>query len=132
MTAVELWSAKIPGLFSFAEHHWFVIRDNGQVDRWEIWQRKNVGGSSWGHLHKNLIYPEGGVGNGPGQQLCQWQDEAALHLKSKIEDSPETYPWSSRYLVWPGPNSNTYVQWVLAQYYSLGWRGFGKAYSRLC
>ena len=34
-----------------------------------------------------------------------------------------------RYRYWPGPNSNSYVAWVLERAgieYALGWRGIGR------
>jgi hypothetical protein len=129
-TVVELWAARIPGLGRFADHHWFVVRRPTAVDRWEVWQSKNAGRESWGHLHRNLKEPTCGVGNGPGRMLMQWLGEDACALAERIESSPRDYPWCSRYWVWPGPNSNTFVQWVLEDTFTLSWRGFGGRYCR--
>jgi hypothetical protein len=112
----------------FAEHHWFVLGDGSTKDRWEVWQHRDVGGISWGHLHKNLLAPEAGVGNGPGRCLMRWDGDRAALLQETIRTSPDVYSWTQRYLVWPGPNSNTYVQWVLGDGYRLGWRAFGKRF----
>lgn len=128
---VQLWSARIPGIASFAEHHWFLIIASGGIDRWEIWQEKNVGGQSWNHLHKNLLSPFSGVGNGVGSMKMSWSDELAIDMANKIKNSPILYPWNNKYIVWPGPNSNTYVQWILGSSYQLGWRGFGKRYWKM-
>ena len=43
----------------------------------------------------------------------------------------ESYPYSQRYFVWPGPNSNTFVAWVLRRAgvaQPLNWMAFGKRY----
>lgn len=110
---VELRSAKIPWLGSIADHCWFVIDRDGVKDRWEVWQKRDCGGESWSYLHKNLMSYESGVGNGKSRIDYQWTDADALRLIRQIEKSPGEYPNTNRYWVWPGPNSNTWVQWAL-------------------
>ncbi len=140
---VGLWTSNIPHLGLIAEHHWLVINDGGHQSRWEVWQDANVigcvstsrrcenTGESWDHLHKDLMPPEQGVRNGPAWKLQEWTGEAANNLSHRIRNSPQTYPWCSKYRYWPGPNSNTYVQWVLLGRYQLGRKGLGKQYCRL-
>src|SRR5713101_8836549 len=51
-------------------------------------------------------------------------------LADAVADSAE-YPYRRRYLAWPGPNSNTYVAWVLRRAgvaADLDPRGIGKDY----
>ena len=130
MFAVELWTARIPRWCRFAEHHWLLVYQEPQVSRWEVWQDPDMGGESWGHVHRNLLEPTSGVGNGPGRVLKRWTQEKAIALIERIESSPQVYPWRDRYRYWPGPNSNTFVQWVLGQQHQIGWRGFGKRYRK--
>lgn len=129
---VELRAAKIPYLGAIAVHYWFIIYDQ-EVERWEIWQNKNLVNSSWGHLHKNLMNPTQGVGNGHSWAEYIWQGEEAHNLQLIIRQTPETYPYNYLYRYYPGPNSNTYIQWVLDQAkipYSLSRKGLGKYYHR--
>jgi hypothetical protein len=128
---VELWAARIPGIGGFADHHWFVVHRNDMPERWEVWQTKGAGGEHWGHLHRNLKPAFDGVGNGPGRLLKNWVDQEAHALTERIHQAPSAYPWKERYILWPGPNSNTFVQWVLEDRCTLGWRGCGKHYARL-
>jgi len=128
-TTVELWSARIPGFGRFAEHHWLVVWRGSSTARWEVWQTPDECATSWGHLHCNLLRPSSGVGNGPGRLIHHWDSDDALYLAARIESTPATYPWRHRYRVFPGPNSNTYVQWVLGPLYTLGWRGFGRRFA---
>ncbi len=129
---VELRAARIPVIGIFAHHHWFVLRGE-RSDRWEVWQDAEVGGEySRGHLHKNLRTPEAGVGAGPSWLVCRWQGKAALHLRLRIEQSPDTYPWCFKYRYWPGPNSNTFAQWVLGREFQLGRCGVGRRYRGWC
>jgi hypothetical protein len=79
-----------------------------------------------------LLRPTAGVGNGPGQLLNRWTGASAVDLSQRIENAPFTYPWLDIYRPFPGPNSNTFVQWVLTDTHKLGWRGSGRAYARHC
>lgn len=131
---VQLWTAKIPWVGWIAVHYWYVVLEagNDRGERWEVWQRRELVKTSWGHLHKNLLPPDSGVGNGPGWLVQQWSGSDACRLTTVINASPDRYPHTHIYRYWPGPNSNTYVQWILDQAaidYSLNWRGLGKGYA---
>ncbi len=128
---VELRAAKIPFIGNVAVHYWLVIFQDSYIDRWEVWQSANRCQSSWGHLHKNLLHYNQGVGNGSSWVEYTWQGETANLLTTTIENTPQIYPYNYLYRYWPGPNSNTYVQWVLDQVkinYYLGPLGIGKNY----
>ncbi|NQZ07507.1 MAG: DUF3750 domain-containing protein, partial [Algicola sp.] len=45
----------------------------------------------------------------------RWQGDKATVLAAILRDSPSRYPFKARYHYWPGPNSNTYVQWILTE-----------------
>ena len=112
---VELRYASLPAPIGlFAVHYWFVIFDEGKPERWEVWQTKNAGGRSIGHLHCDLKGPDDGVGGGPACTAMTWEGEAASSLKRILVNS-ESYPYCHRYHYWPGPNSNTFATWVLRQ-----------------
>ncbi len=97
-----------------AIHCWFLSWDaeEGRWHRWEVWQDADAGGESWGHVHKDLLPPDTGVGGGEYEVLHEWTGEEAMRLTAALAASPE-YPERDRYNAWPGPNSNTYVAWVL-------------------
>jgi hypothetical protein len=132
--AVELRAARIPVIGAIAHHHWFVVEHDdptGRRDRWEVWQYADFGGErSVGHLHKNLLPADAGVGSGPSWIIARWGDEAAKALAERIEGSFESYPWCRKYRYWPGPNSNTYAQWILGEQHLLGRCGVGRRYCR--
>ena len=134
-TIVELRAAKIPGWSGVvADHHWYLVLRgvNGAhydtCDRWEIWQHSDQNDSCWGHLHKNLLLPCQGVGNGPSRALKQWVNDDATSIIETIESSPNSYPFNNKYGYWPGPNSNTFAQWVVRDRIKLGLRAWGKLY----
>jgi hypothetical protein len=112
---VELRYAPLPSVLRFfAVHYWFVVYDGAACHRWEVWQTKNAGGRSIGHVHCNLKGPNEGVGGGPARIAGVWTGEAAQKLKDVLE-SAQSYPFCHRYRYWPGPNSNTFAAWVLRQ-----------------
>ena len=132
---VELRAAKIPGLPGFfADHYWLLIirgiegNDCQTCDRWEVWQYARQNDNCWGHLHKNLLAPCQGVGNGPSRLIQQWVGDDALSIVEKIESSPSKYPFIEKYRYWPGPNSNTFAQWILREKMELGVRAIGKSF----
>jgi hypothetical protein len=128
-TIVTLRAARIPYIGFVARHHWLEVTRGDRCDRWEVWQRVDAGGDSWGYLHRNLLPPGQGVGNGPSWLVDTWEGEGAEALAARIEASIEDYPWCHRYWFWPGPNSNTYVQWVLDGNLALGRKAPGKWYA---
>jgi hypothetical protein len=126
---VQLYRAGIPLLGWLAAHYWFVVRDGERCERWEVWQAKDAGGRSIGHLHCNLKPPEAHVGGGPTQLFAEWHGDQAAALQRALLGS---YPHCDTYRYWPGPNSNTYVAWVLREAgisHPLGRLAIGKDFS---
>jgi hypothetical protein len=46
------------------------------------------------------------------QLLVQHRGAAAAQMIDRIEAAVAAYPWNTRYQLWPGPNSNTFVAFV--------------------
>ena len=114
----------------FAWHYWFVVEDQTGCHRWEVWQTRNAGGSCIGHVHCDLKKPHDGVGGGPSRVARVWEGDAAHRIAAVLSDAAR-YPYCERYRMWPGPNSNTFVAWVLAQAgvdQKLDPRGIGRSY----
>ena len=132
-TLVELRAARIPGWSGLvADHHWLLIltgvvgRQYQACDRWEIWQHPNQNQMCWGHLHKNLLRPCQDVGNGKSRSVKIWDGDDAKCLIHRLEQSPQNYPYNDFYRYWPGPNSNTFAQWIVRDKMRLGRRAVGK------
>lgn len=125
----QLKFASLPApLGLVAVHFWFTVGD----DRWEVWQRRDAGGKSFGHLHRNLKARDEGVGGGPARLAGEWHGETAILLRTTLEDSGRSYPYLDRYRPWPGPNSNTFVAWVLRRAgidYRLPWKAIGRNFA---
>jgi hypothetical protein len=94
----------------FAEHMSIVLKPEGATD----WTRYDVVG--WGNPVRRNAYPADAFwyGNKP-YVVAEISGPDAEALIPKIEDAITRYPHSSRgsYTVWPGPNSNSFVAWVV-------------------
>ena len=128
---VQLRYASLPSLLGLiASHYWFVVLEGGEAHRWEVWQAKNAGGRSIGHVHRDLKHPDDGVGGGPARIAAEWQGDDALAIKRVLENAA-AYPFCERYRYWPGPNSNTFAAWVLRKAgiaHTLGPMALGKRF----
>ncbi len=127
---------------SFARHPWFVINKKGSVERWEVFHIPEVEHERWGHLHRNALPPTRGIPMFSSSKHPKhfWKGRlsgyieggvgsAAHQMAECIENSPTAYLYCNTYSL-KGPNSNTYVQWVINQFpasgLSLPWNSFGK------
>lgn len=126
---VELWAGRIPLIGRFAHHYWFVVETDGARDRWEVWQSRGRCPQHWGYLHKNLMAPEAWLNRMTRWRVAEWTGADAAQLKARIEAAPGTYPWCDRYRPWPGPNSNSFVQWVLGDRMRLPRQAIGRNFT---
>jgi hypothetical protein len=94
----------------FAEHMSFVLKPQGAIQ----WTRYDVVG--WGNpvRKNNYVADAFWYGNTP-RIIYRLEGEAAANLIPAIEQNIAAYPYSARgsYTIWPGPNSNTFVSWVV-------------------
>lgn len=94
----------------FASHAWIVTKAAGaaEYDRWEV-----VG---WGDPVRRNAYDADGrwFGNEPSI-FFSLQGAEAVRIIPQIERAVSVYPAATRYRIWPGPNSNTFVAHVARQ-----------------
>jgi len=94
----------------FAEHMSLVLKAEGA----DVWTRYDVVG--WGVPIRRNAYAADAFwyGNRP-RIIYRLEGERAAVLLPRIEEQIAHYPLRSRgsYTVWPGPNSNTFVSWVV-------------------
>ena len=130
---VELRYAPLPFIGVIAVHYWFVVCDEaGARHRWEVWQTADAGGTSYGHVHCDLKPPEANVGGGPTCLAAHWEGAEAERIAAVLNEAP-SYPWCRKYRYWPGPNSNSFVAWVLHRAgirYALHWKGIGEGWAK--
>jgi Protein of unknown function (DUF3750) len=94
----------------FAEHMSIVMKPKGAL----TWTRYDVVG--WGTPVRKNAYAADALWYGNTPRIVYRLDgEAAETLIPKIATAVQRYPHQQRgsYTVWPGPNSNTFVAWVV-------------------
>lgn len=94
----------------FAEHMSIVLKPKGAAQ----WTRYDVVG--WGNPVRRDNYPADAFwyGNRP-RVISEISGADAARLIPRIEQTIAAYPYQRRgdYVVWPGPNSNSFVAWVV-------------------
>lgn len=107
----------------FAVHPWFVVRENGQVTRYEVRFIKDKANQGSPYIHVNFLGPYTGLGvlppmfSGPRWKAKLVGNVSGPEASKVIEiiiSSHNTYPFIAQSGLF-GPNSNTYAQWILNQ-----------------
>ncbi|MEX2473587.1 DUF3750 domain-containing protein [Marinobacter sp.] len=95
----------------FAVHTWISTKEKG-ADEYYVHQvtgwRQYVVSSRPGDPDRRWYGAE-------PQLYADLRGEEAERLIPGIYDAVETYPYPTQYEAWPGPNSNTFVAWVIRE-----------------
>jgi hypothetical protein len=111
--------------FCFAKHQRIVTTDKWDTHRWEIGYFKDKKTPSLWYLHKDFFRPRQWINRffrntkrlHEGEMLYHitWNEwSSAEKVVRFMEECVEkNYPRKNRYLVFPWPNSNTFIQRVI-------------------
>ncbi|MFW5970416.1 MAG: DUF3750 domain-containing protein [Halofilum sp. (in: g-proteobacteria)] len=90
-------------------HTWIAVKDRGadhyrvlQVTRW-----------SDGVSLSTTSTPDRAWFDNEPVILSELRGDEAETAITAIEEGAQRYPWRDGYRIWPGPNSNTFVAWLL-------------------
>jgi len=123
---VFLFSSPVPIPLNFAVHTWFVINLKGEINRWEFGRFRGSPHKNGIGILKNFFTPT------EGMNIFFWKrnprfdskligfiegDEKSVanSLAVFIEKHSNSYPLKTKYGL-TGPNSNTFVQWILNKF----------------
>ena len=126
---------------NFIRHPWLVVNKKGIVSRWEVGHILGLPAQkSWGYLYKDFLPPWKGIRlfrysshfSNKSRLLSLIEGDKnseAKRMAELIESSPNIYPYCYKYRL-IGPNSNSYVSWMLKQFpelkIELPWNCLGK------
>ena len=111
---VQVYAARVIGWRGvFGVHTWVAVKPAAaseytvyEIIGWRLhWQdtalaiRHRAPDARWFGAVPELIADKRGSG--------------AAALISRIDAAARAYPWAGEYILWPGPNSNTFTAWVL-------------------
>lgn len=140
---VFLFSCPVAFPVQIGFHYWFVINKKGKISRWEMLHKKKASEPSWGHLYLNLMAPTKGLRIFLFLKKFHWKshlrgfvegnnNSLAKKMADFIEKSPESYNYNYKFNLIFGPNSNTFIQYIINKFpesnLKLSWKAFGKNY----
>ncbi len=96
----------------FAEHSWVDIK------RYDEWKRVEVISRSSGVVIRE-VEPEDGFADIRWQRTVHvvesFRGKKAKRIAKRVLEVAKDYPYANDYRPWPGPNSNTFVEWLSHQ-----------------
>ena len=118
----------------FAVHTWIAVKpqDAAEYTVYEVvgWRVKS--GLPALREYKTATPDRYWYGAKP-EQLLSIKGDKARRLIPQISDAVARYPWANEYTLFPGPNSNTFPQWVGLQVPEMGlalpFRPLGSGYA---
>lgn len=118
----------------FAVHTWIAVKpqDAAEYTVYEVvgWRIKS--GLPALRIYQTATPDRYWYGSKP-EKLLLIQGDKAKELIPQISDAVARYPWANEYTLFPGPNSNTFPQWVGLQIPQLGlklpFRAIGSGYA---
>ena len=146
---VKLYTCPVPFPFTFAVHTFIVFEYGNEVVRYDVNPVPYAATQSevLGHIKKNMLPPEVGF-RLFGRFSFSFVPRYKVTLLGKINGDSNsgagklyafmssgglaTYPHTHTYRMILGPNSNTFIQWVLDQIPQSGlhlpWNAWGKGF----
>lgn len=130
---VLFMATPLPFPLNFINHTFIITNKKGVIHRWDVWARKHIiKEHNWGYLYEDLFkHPWDGNKKNPFSNLLNFktkrfnvklfkkiegdQNSLASKMINIIYDSKTNYAYVNKYILYPGPNSNTYVQWIINQ-----------------
>lgn len=128
---VQVYSAAVYGWRgTVADHSWIAVKPRGAG----TYRRYEVLGWRLRRGEPVVVESEGvpdryWYGSEP-KLLVDLRGAEAEALIPRIEEASGCYPWADAYTLYPGPNSNSYIQWIGLEVpeldLDLPWRAIGK------
>lgn len=113
---VQIYGADVWGFRGyFAIHTWVAIKEENasdytlyQVVSWGLRRTGSAVSISAGRPDRDWF-------RSPAKLLYEAKGEPAAQMIPQIKEAVQTYPHGREYVMWPGPNSNSFVQWVVSK-----------------
>ncbi|KAA0019787.1 DUF3750 domain-containing protein [Salinicola corii] len=96
---------------AFGVHTWLATKAEG-AERYRVYQVL-----SWRRptVESEYAPPDRRWYGNPPTLLAELRGDRAARAIDRIEEVVPDYPEADRYRIWPGPNSNTFIAWVVRQ-----------------
>ena len=133
---VYIFRGKLAFPLNIAVHTWIVINNKGKIDRWDLLSPHRRPEKKYGYIHKNVLKPTSWFYKEleDNKLIGKVEGLIAKETINFIEKNILNYPYKNRYSYFPGPNSNTFTQWILNNNpkvkIKLPFRAIGKCYAK--
>ena len=130
---VRVYAANVWGVRGrFAVHTWIATKAAGgqhyniyQVIGWQLRRTGTARSITRGQPDRPWF-------GSPPILLHEVSGEAAEPLVGRVDEAAQSYPYPNEYKMLPGPNSNSFIQWILLEVpeigYSLPAKAIGKSW----
>lgn len=95
----------------FAVHTWISVKEAG-ADHYTVY---DVTGFRRASVNARRDVPDRAWYGSPPQLIADIRGDRAEQAIAGILEAVEHYPYANDYNAWPGPNSNTFVAWVIRE-----------------
>ena len=118
---VQVYGADVWGVRGrFAIHTWIATKAENarsytiyQVVSWGLRRRGSAVDISQGMPDRYWF-------RSPPLLLHEVKGEAARALVERVDEAVNAYPYDKEYTMWPGPNSNSFIEWIALEVPELG------------
>lgn len=118
---VQVYGADVWGVRGrFAIHTWIAVKEVGaqtytiyQVVSWGLRRTGSAVDISEGMPNRPWF-------RSPPLLLHEVKGTAARPLVAQVAEAVKAYPYAGEYTMWPGPNSNSFIEWVALEVPELG------------
>jgi len=110
---VQVYAARTVGWRGYIGVHTWIAVKRANASHFTVYEVIGYRISSGNVVVASNRHPDGYWFGARPELLSDARGEGVDRIIDDIETAARSYPYASRYRVWPGPNSNTFVAWVL-------------------
>ena len=110
---VQVYAARTVGWRGYVGVHTWVAVKRENAERFTVHEVIGYRLRSGNVVVTSNRYPDGHWFGAKPELLNDLRGPGVDAVIDRIEDAVAKYPYADQYRVWPGPNSNTFVAWVL-------------------
>jgi hypothetical protein len=110
---VQVYAARTVGWRGYVGVHTWIAAKRTGAARFTVYEVIGYRISSGNVVVVSHRHPDGYWFGARPELLSDVRGAGVDDVIDKIEAAVHSYPYAHRYRVWPGPNSNTFVAWVL-------------------
>jgi len=110
---IQVYAARTVGWRGYIGVHTWIAVKRADVSRFTVYEVIGYRISSGNVVVASNRHPDGYWFGARPELLRDVRGAGVERIIDDVEAAVRSYPYAGRYRVWPGPNSNTFIAWVL-------------------